>query len=863
MKKNLLSALLILPFTLFSQEEITSNQEPNWVTMMQDPKSNFYEVQKAFNMYWQGKEIEKGKGYKQFRRWEEFMKPRVYPSGNLTLPSTTYDNFLEWEKKEESAQAFEKAGVFGTWSFVGPLGKPTNGGAGRVNFVRFNPINAAEMYLGTPDGGLWKSTNSGSSWTTNTDQLATIGCSDLCISPTNTQTMYLATGDGEAGDRVSLGILKSINGGVTWSNTGVTWTAAQGYLIRKMIMHPTNPLIMIAVTNGGVLKTTDGWATFTVPQAGSFYDAEFKPADPSVVYISGTTVYRSINTGTTFVQVTTGVPSSAGVSRIALAVTANSPATVYILVGRNSDEGLLGVYKSTTSGTSFSIVKGSGTPNLLGYNQNGGDLGGQAFYDLAFNVSPTNANEVYVGGVNIWKSINGGTSWAVASSWTGSGTNYVHSDIHELAFLPGSGSTIFVACDGGIFKTTTSGTSWTDLSSSLAIAQQYRIGQSATNGSIMVAGHQDNGTNKNASGTWTQIYGGDGMDCFIDRTNSNNIYASYVYGEYIRSTNGGATWFVATSGLPYGNPGIEWLSTWHQDPVTASTLYAAGRPTLYKTTNSASSWLATGTMGGSGNVIEFAIAPSNNQIIYALKNGTVFKSINGGGSWAAVATPSTQFPTYIAVSPTNANVAWATYSGYGASAKVFQTTNGGTSWVNLSSGLPNIPVNCVAVIPGTTTDAIMIGTDLGIFYRDNTTASWSNISSTLPKVAVRDIEFFGIGATLKTRVGTYGRGTWESGISGSFKNSEYSEETSAIEANDSKITIFPNPSNGEVNINCDEPILAISIINMNGKEVYYSLPGLQTQKHLLDLKTLGAGSYVMKFVLENRVETTTIVLKNE
>jgi hypothetical protein len=345
---------------MFSQVETSQAQEPNWVTMMQDPKSNFYEVQKAFNLYWQGKEIQKGKGYKQFRRWEEFMKPRVYPSGNLTLPSTTYDNFLEWEKKETNASIVEKAGVFGTWNFVGPLGKPTNGGAGRVNFVRFNPTNSAEMYLGTPDGGLWKSINGGTSWTTNSDQLATIGCSDLCINPVSTQTMYLATGDGEAGDRFSLGILKSTNGGASWVTTGVNWVASQGFLIRKMIMHPSDPLTMIAVTNGGVIKTTDGWATFTVPQAGNFYDAEFKPTDPSIVYISGQKVFRSTTTGTTFTEVTTGVPSSFGVSRISLAVTVNSPATVYMLVGRNSDQGLMGIYKSTTSGTSFSIVKGSG-----------------------------------------------------------------------------------------------------------------------------------------------------------------------------------------------------------------------------------------------------------------------------------------------------------------------------------------------------------------------------------------------------------------------------------------------------------------------------------------------------------------------
>src|SRR3989338_7782585 len=634
------------------------------------------------------------------------------------------------------------------------------GGAGRLNFVRFDPTNSNTIFVGAPDGGLWKSTNGGTSWTTSTDQLTVIGCTDVAIDPGNTQIMYLATGDGDAGDCYSIGILKSTDGGATWNTTGLSWTVNQGRTISKLLMHPTNSQILIAATSNGIYRTTDGGANLTQTSTGSFKDLEFMPGTPNTVYTSGSIFRKSTDNGVTWTTITSGLPTT-GVERIAIAVTAANTAYVYLLIGRSSDQGLLGVYSSTNSGTGFASQHGATGPNLLGWNSNGADSGGQAFYDLSIAASPTDANTIIVGGVNSWRSTDGGVNWTINSHWTGSGAPYVHADIHAIEYLPGSGTTYFIGHDGGISKTTNSGTSFTDISANLAIAQQYRIGLSTTTAGRMITGHQDNGTNLLNAGTWNEVYGGDGMDCFIDRTNNNTLYGSYVYGDYYRSTNGGGAWTTITSGLPGG----DWLCAWHQDPVTATTLYAGGRSAMYRTTNSGTAWSALGTPSGSGSILEFVIAPSNNQIIYSVKYNAVSKSTNGGTTWTNITgtlpTASAAL-TNVTVSNTDPNIVWVTFSGYSAANKVFKSTNGGTSWTNITTGLPNVPCNTIVYQNAAANDVVYVGTDIGVFYRDNTMGSWVAYMDGLPRVSVRDLEIYYL--TGKIRAATFGRGAWESNV---------------------------------------------------------------------------------------------------
>ncbi len=734
--------------------------------MMDQPGRNFYEVQSAFNAYWQDKDINvKGQGYKQFKRWEYFMEPRVYPSGDMTLPSKTWENYQAFlEENTQSGNKVTSSSMIAstTWTAMGPFG-PMSGladngfprKAGRDNFVTFHPSIANTFWVGAPAGGLWKTTNNGASWTTLTDNLSVIGCSDLAIDPVTPNTMYLATGDGDAGDTRSIGVLKSTDGGTTWNPTGLSFNVSQGYLMRRLIIDPLNTQVLFAATNGGIFRTTNGGTNWTQVSTINAYDIEFQPGSSTTLYAGGTSFYISTNSGASFTQVSSGIPTT-GCNRMSVAVTAANPNYVYVLGSSSATNGFLGLYRSVNSAGTFSTM--STTPDVLANACNGTGAGAQGWYDLCLGASPLNANLISVGGVNVWSNNAGGAtgSWTCTGCWIGTGppASYIHADQHEVEYT--SAGVLYSANDGGIYSY--NGTSWTDLTSPRNIAQMYKIGLSTLSPNLWITGHQDNGSNIYNSGTYNASHAGDGMDCFIDRTNNNNMFCAQPSGSFLRSTNGGASWGGATTGQ---SGGAGWVAPWKQDPAVAARLYA-GRSQMFVSANLGANWTQLTATGGSGAIVEFAIAPSNNQVLYVIHGTNIFRTINAGTSWTNVTGTipvGSGAPTFITISPTNTANVWVTLSGYSAGNKVFQTTNGGTSWTNISSNLPNIPANC-SVYQNGTSDRIYIGMDVGVYYKDNLTVNWTLYNVGLPNAPVSDMEVSPASAT-KLRAATYGRGVYE------------------------------------------------------------------------------------------------------
>jgi photosystem II stability/assembly factor-like uncharacterized protein len=761
--KNLkVKHFFVLAFTLFSLTAFAQNDNPIWPSVFSTPAGAYEEISEDFDNYWKDRSYEKGKGYKQFLRWKNYMTPRIYPSNDLTLPFNNYHNFIEWQRTQVAS-----ARGASSWSSLGPIGRPTgdDSGVGRLNIVRFDPTNTATMYVGAPDGGLWKSTNSGASWTTNTDFLGVIGVSDLAIDPNNTQIMYLATGDLE-GDRRSIGVLKSTDGGANWVTTGLSWTASDNYKISKLLMHPSNSSILLAATDGGVFRSTDAGATWSSPsQIEDFKDMEFKPSDPNTVYAAGTEFWKSTDNGVSFTKITSGLPAGGIVARIALGVTTNDAAYVYAIIAQSSDRGLLGVYRSTDSGTSF--TNQNANKNVLGYDASGTDMGGQGDYDLAITVSPLDKNKVSIGGVNQWQSTDGGTNWTLISHWdpTTVGVPFVHADIHELSYMPGNNTTIFSCGDGGIYKSTDDGATWTDISNNLSIAQQNAIGISASSASHLLAGLQDIGSIY-TTGTWSVVGGGDGEDCFIDRTDNNYLVVSGTNGTHKLSTNGGTSFSNITTGLPTGDGNAEFFSPIRQDPNNNQIYYAGGRTPFYKSTNEGTSWTALGTPFAGSHIVEFMVAPSNTSIVYALKGNAIAKSTNGGTAWTNITgtlpTGSASL-TNLTISNTDPNKVWVTFSGYSATHKVYKTIDGGTTWTNLSTGLPNLPVNTIVYQNGSTTEDVYIGMDIGVYHIDKNTTTWTAFFTNLPRVRVKNLRIFYVGNG-KLRAATYGRGAWETDL---------------------------------------------------------------------------------------------------
>lgn len=733
----------------------------DWVEMMRDDHANFYKIQENFYKFFSDKDLTvKSTGYKAFKRWEYIVEPRVYPSGDLSVMNQTAKNYTDFLLKYNLNNNQNKSmAASATWTAMGPMGAPTGlvGGlprkAGRDNFLSFHPSSPNTIFAGTPSGGMWMTTNGGTSWTTSTDNLPVSGCSDLVVDPSNNNIVYLATGDGDGSGSItpnpSDGVYKSTDGGATWTITSLTFPQSSNRSIRRLLIDPTNPQILLCGTNSGIYRTTNAASTWSLVSTVTCWDLEFKPGDPNTVYASGTAFYRSTNGGVNFSLVSTGIPTS-GSNRMQIAVTPTNPTNVYVLASKSSDSQFMGVYMSTDNGSTFTTQ--STTPNIIGDSCGGTSTGqGQGWYDLAIAASPTTPGEIVVGGVNIWRSTNNGTNWTNIGCWNSPTSLYVHADIHDLEYTPTG--TLYTANDGGIYYYT--GSSWTDITAQRNIAQIYKLGLSALTPSLWITGHQDNGTNIRNGANYVASLAGDGMDCFIDRTNDNVMYAEQYNGNIYRSTNGGTSWASISAGLTGTGA---WVTPWKQDPVAANTIYC-GRNQLFKSTNQGTSWTQLGTTGGAGSMVEFAIAPSNNQVIYTLYSASIRKTTNGGTTWSnATGNVSGGSLTFLTIDPNDENHVWVTISGYSATNKVYETIDGGTTWLNITANLPNIPANCSVYEPGSN-DRIYIGMDVGVYYKDNSSSTWTLYNNGLPNTPVYDMETTPA-APGKLFAATFGRGVY-------------------------------------------------------------------------------------------------------
>ncbi len=724
-----------------------------------DP-SNYYAIRQQFLDHWEGRTPGKGEGYNVFKRWEWFWKNRIMPDGTFPPADITE---VEWNKYLSTLPETAKSPT-ANWTSMGPNSSNSGyNGIGRVNCVTVDPTNSDIIWAGTPAGGLWKSTNGGASWSTNTDNFTVLGVTAVVIDPTNTDIMYIGTGDGFAGDTRSRGVLKSTDGGETWSTTGLTWNGTINLYIRNMAIHPTSPNIVLVAASNGIYRTTDSGATFVKESGGDVFDIKLSPADPNIIYAAtNNRLLKSSNIGDTWTTSFT-VPDS---DRLGIAVTPANPAMVAAVSSSdatNSFGGFNGLYVSSDTGKTY--VMRSDSPNLLNGSITGSGASGQGWYDLCIAVSPVDSNMIFVGGVNLWRSDDGGVSWSLATHWNNSndvppGTSVVHADKHALTW---DGNTLYKGCDGGVYRTADFGATWTDISSNLTISQMYRLGVSQSDNKV-ITGLQDNGTKLHSNtGNWTDNIGGDGMECFIHPTNPNIMYGEWQYGNIRRSTNGGNNWTNIHENVP-GEPQGAWITPFVMDPNNSSTIYAGYRE-VFKSTDQGDNWesISADIVTNIFNMQHIVVAPSSSNTIYISDGDQIYRTTDGGGSWNKVNgnLPGFGTITYLAVDPGDANTVYATFDGYSSVYKVYKSTTGGGTWTSLSATLPNLPVNCITVQPNSG-GVLYIGMDVGVYRREPGATSWELFNAGLPNTPVTELEIRH--STGKIRAATYGRGLWESDL---------------------------------------------------------------------------------------------------
>jgi len=788
-------------------------------------------------------------GAKQFKRMEFFLSGRMDESGEF--PVETF-----W--KEATAvmkERYYKTDLYGEWTDLGPFGPPMlldgsrPGGNGRLDCITFHPTNPDIFFVGSPSGGLWKTTDHGQSWITLTDNLPSIGVSDLVIDPTDPDIMYLATGTRDCWwETYSAGILKTYDGGITWEETGLSYQIPEQKFVSKIVMDPNDRNILIAACSDGIYKSTDAATSWDRVQPGNFKDMAMRPGDFSIIYATtfnyfgSARVYMSSDSGDGFSAISVDGLLSSQTNRISIGVTSANPDVVYLLTSEANGSGFHGVWRSDDAGQNW-IHASQGCPNnLLGWAVSGNDSGGQGWYTLALAVSPGNPDHVYVGGVNIWESFDGGVNWQINSHWLGQGgKDYVHADIHTLDYNAVN-DVLYTGVDGGIYELQAGGIDWDDLTGDILSYQIYRLGLYENDDEMAIVSPQDNGTTLFRDGNVNEIVLAEACDNFIDPQDPDVLYYGGYGAGLLRSDDGGhSPNFIH----PPGETNLRFNPPFIMDYSDNDVIYSAFLD-VYKSTNRGNNWVKISNGFLSGNYFSMLeVAPSDNQYLYGGYAGAVWMTSNSGDNWNNISSglinSSVSGASDIAVSYTNPEHIWASMNGFLAGNKVYKSTDAGQNWENISLNLPNVPVNCV-VYENTSANGIYVGTDVGIYYINDFLSEWVDFSNGLPNVIILELEINY--KESKIKAATYGRGLWESPL---ISPSVNVPET----ASEEMLLVFPNPSDGNITVvteysEKDSPVL--QVYDMSNSLLYQeTLSGGGERQYIdLDLTDQPAGTYIVR-----------------
>ncbi|MCX6303544.1 MAG: hypothetical protein NT040_01110 [Bacteroidetes bacterium] len=708
---------------------------------------------------------------KHFARWAFYRGMHLGPKGEFV-------NIAEKTMQASSQQSDAPlTSANGSWTFIGPNTATLNNpnadllGNGRVDRIAFHPTDPNTIYVGTPAGGLWRSTNGGFNWSPISSYIPSLGISGIVISHADPNTIFVLTGDGDAKIggglvelagylQLSVGVLVSHDAGATWEQTGA-FPVAGDFVGYRLAQNPVNASILIAATSAGIFRTTNGGTTWVLEQSGKYFDIEFKPGSSTTVYASGagsfaysTDAGNTWNTGATF-----NFPLCAG-GRCELAVTPNSVNKVYLFAGpaTNFETNICGFYVSTNSGLSFTRL--TNTPNILG--DESGTSGDQSDYDMGVTVKPSDNQKVLVCGLVTWKSTNGGSTFTDATTYRESGGNYIHPDCHDVQYNP-LNDYVYAATDGGFYRSTNDGATWTNLMAGINTAQFYHMADFDANANAILAGAQDNGVKYRTANTSTfsQVYCCDGAEGVIDYTDQAKGYAVVNKGikRFDNFTTTGPFTVASSSFFPM-------LELNSSDPDVL--YYSFAQIMKYVRSTNTITTFAPAAFPGAWAL---RTCPSNSARVYAAggtsyysSTGDLYITSNSGANWTTISNnpgfPAT-FPRIsdIGVRPVNSPQVFVTFSGYTDGLKVLYSGDAGLNWTNISYDLPNVPIWSIEVDDN---NNAYIGSDMGVYYKASGATKWEPFYNFLPNVPVSDLEI-NQGAD-QLLAATFGRGIWRSSL---------------------------------------------------------------------------------------------------
>ncbi len=784
---------------------------------------------------------------------------RAYPTGEIKTEA--YREAIQWKKQQERS-------VGGSWEFVGPINI-----GGRVTDIEVPEDQAETYFVGTASGGVFKTTNAGNSWVPIFDDQQMLSIGDIEISKSNTNTIWVGTGEVNAGGGSLAydgdGIYKSEDGGNTWEVKGLPDVGS----ISKIVIDPNDDDMVLVGgmgplfkndSNRGVYKTTDGGDTWEqklfVSDSTGIIDMVMHPTNGNIVYAAawerirrpqyrqygGETsgIYRSLDGGENWTELTSGLPvlpSEKG--RISLAIATSNPQVLYARYA-DRDGSIQGVYKTTNGGDTW-VTMNSTSLNDVGFH----------WWFRGIVVDPTDENTIYNVDFVVQKSIDGGNTWSNAFV-------DVHVDQHALTFNPGVPGEVLLGNDGGFYKSPDGGNSW-EKEETLPITQFYRIFVEDEN--TIYGGAQDNSTMRTLSGSvgdWQIITGGDGFQPLVDPLDSDVIYALSQYGGIVKSTNGGASFFPATNGISFSDR-KNWDTPITFDPQNSQILYT-GTQRVYKTVNGAGNWtaispdLTNGPGGGNlnfGTITSINVSSEDSNLIYVgTDDGNVWRTDDGGANWLNLSAGlPNRWVTKVETEYTSGfedNV-YVTFSGYryGESlGHVFYSEDRGNSWQDITTNLPDLPINDLEYYPSVF-GTVFIATDAGVFYTSFPGGDWIPLDVGLPTVPVTDL-YADDTAPFYLYAGTYGRSIYRALI----------QEVGVEEFDATIFSVYPNPSKERITIetkfSMEGDITLYSSLgtqvlfeNFSGKSKTFSVSHLQSGLYFVTLSS-GKRSVSKKLLIQ-------------
>jgi len=758
-----------------------------------------------------------------------FFNQRAYPYKQINHKA--YLRALQTATRQQAALTSRES----VWEFAGPTNIE-----GRITDIELLPGDPETIFIGSAQGGVFKSTDAGNNWTPILDEAGSLSIGDIAISPSNPSVIYVGTGEANAGGGSlaydGTGIYKSIDQGQTWQYAGLEDCGSIG----RMVVDPTNPDIVYVAAMGhlfadnnqcGIFKTTDGGTTWQqklfISDSTGAIDVVINPQDPNIIYAAmwervrrpnrrsygGATsgIYKSTDGGENWTELTNGLPTAADdKGRIGIDICNSNPNILYAIYADRVGY-FKGVYKTTNGGSSWT------------QKSNGIDDNAYVSYGWWFGrikADPVNSDIAYVIGFLPYKTTDGGNHWYSIGNWD------MHVDQHAMAINPENHNMVYIGNDGGFYSSSNGGATW-GWSAQLPITQFYSCEVEEQNPFRIYGGAQDNGVNRTLTGSlddWVDIYGGDGLRVVIDPQNNNYIYAESQRGNLGRSSDGGESFESATSGISY-NSRFNWNAPIELDPQNPEIVYF-GAQYLYKSTNHADYWtsisgdLTNGNQPGNlafNTLTTISVSPLNSNLIYTgSDDGNVWFTPDGGTTWTKISENlPNRWITSVFADPAIENRVYVTLSGYRWDEyipHVLRSDDNGTNWVDISANLPESPVNEIIIDP-VTPGYLYVATDMGVYYSDDNGTSWNPAGNGMPIIVVNDLRLHNPSRTLIAA--TYGKGMYklDLDILTGLNNATASEKP--------VIYYYPNPFSEEITISFEEELknAEVNIINLQGKTV--------------------------------------------